>query len=396
MLAALAAGAALAAEFSMPKTSQEALRIEAENALPITQFYDTPKDLSASPPGALLRKEVVTQYVLPTGVTAVRILYRSEAAAGAAVASSAAILIPAGNKPAGGWPVIVFAHGTSGVARQCAPSAMKDVYYGQLGLFDFVKAGFAVIAVDYHGLGTKGPHQYMDKVSQANDAIFAVPAARAAVSSLGEKWVVDGHSQGGLTAWGVAEQEAVLKQPDYLGAVAVAAATHLDGWLVAHPDTTKNAGFYLAWFAYGIHARFPGFEVTNMLSPAGLAHYREITTQGCWLNGYTLYLGTDAPAMTKAGWSQDRWVQKFMKESRAGAAPIEGPLLALAGEGDTAVPLAAVRDIVDRACREHLHVTFRSYPGYEHDETMAKTTADQIAWIKDRFAGTPESGNCPR
>jgi hypothetical protein len=41
--------------------------------------------------------------------------------------------------------------------------------------------------------------------------------------------------------------------------------------------------------------------------------------------------------------------------------PIRGPLLAIAGEGDTAVPLGAVRDVVDRACRNGQQIVFRSY-----------------------------------
>jgi pimeloyl-ACP methyl ester carboxylesterase len=368
--------------------------MEAATALPLTHFYDTPKTLPTSKPGDLLKKEPATHYTLPAGASAVRILYHSKDAAGGDVAASAAVLIPAGPKPPQGWPVIVFAHGTSGVARQCAPSAMTDVYYGSLGLFDFVKAGFAVIAVDYHGLGTEGPHQYINKVAQTNDALYSVPAARAAVASLGSKWVVDGHSQGGLAAWGVAEQEAVLKEPGYLGAVAVAAATLHDGWMVAHPETTKDAGFYLAWVAYGIHARFPEFQPTDMLSAAGMAHYDAIIKQGCWFYAFTLYRGTDAPAMVKADWSQNPWAQKFFSENRAGVVPIDGPLLAIAGESDTAVPLGAVRDVVGRACHNRQPVFFRSYPGLEHDQAMLETVPDQIAWIKERFEGKPAQVNC--
>jgi hypothetical protein len=389
-------GAALAAEVesALPKTPEDALRIERATALPITHFYETPKALPDGKPGDLLRKEVATNYALPPGASAMRILYHSADAVGAAVAASAAILIPAGKSPPEGWPVIVFAHGTSGVARQCAPSAMTDLYYGSMGLFDFMRAGFAVVAIDYHGLGTEGPHQYINKVAQAHDAIYAVPAARSAVPSLGEKWVIDGHSQGGLAAWGVAEEEAVLKQPGYLGAVAVAAATLHDGWLVAHPDTTKNAGFYLALLAFGIHARYPQFQPADMLSPAGAAHYQAITHRGCWYYAYAQYLGTDAPAMVKPNWSLDPWAQEFFKDNRAGEAPLAGPLFVLAGESDTAVPPGAVRDVVGRACHNHQQIVFRSYPGLGHDETMSESVPDQIAWMKERFAGKPVKVNC--
>ena len=103
----------------------------------------------------------------------------------------------------------------------CAPSLQKDVAYGEEGLMPMVRAGFAVVADDYHRLGTDGVHQYLNKVAQGRDVIYSIAAAHAAVPALGKRWVVDGHSQGGMTAWSVAEMEATLRDPDYLGAVSV-------------------------------------------------------------------------------------------------------------------------------------------------------------------------------
>src|SRR3984957_3747795 len=168
----------------MPKTLVEAAGMEQAARLPITDLYSTPLNLSAGKPGDLLRKESFAGYSLPKGATAVRILYHSLDATGRDVATSAVVLIPAGTAPAKGWPIIAWAHGTSGVARLCAPSAMKDVYYGSEGLMPMVAAGFAVVATDYHGLGTEGPHQYVNKIAQARDVIYSMPAARAALPSL--------------------------------------------------------------------------------------------------------------------------------------------------------------------------------------------------------------------
>ncbi len=139
---------------------------------------------------------------------------------------------------------------------------MKDVYYGEEGLFPMVRAGYAVVATDYHGLGTEGPHQYVNKIAQAYDVIFSIPAARAAVSALGERWVVDGHSQGGTAAWGVAEMEHDRQDAGYLGAVAVAPASRLDEVLTA-PAAAE--GFYLDYIAWGIRARTPSFKAADML-----------------------------------------------------------------------------------------------------------------------------------
>jgi pimeloyl-ACP methyl ester carboxylesterase len=378
-----------------PPTPAQALALEQSDALPITKFYDTPPNLSASKPGDLLRSEKFSNYILPPGATAVRILYRSLDAEGRAVATSGVVLIPAGKAPASGWPVIAWAHGTSGVARLCAPSAMKDVYYGDEGLDQMLKAGFAVVATDYHGLGTEGPHQYVNKTAQAYDVIYSIPAARAAVPVLGSRWVVDGHSQGGLAAWGVAEMEFKLKDPNYLAAVSVAGATHLQG-LLTDLANAKSAGFYMPFIAFGVAARFTDFSPATMLSERALKNYQNVSRNGCWLYGYATYAGEPPGAMVKPGWNELPAVRAFVAESLTTEKPVTGPILVIAGEADQSVAISGVRATVASACRKQMNVTFRSYPGLDHDPTMTNSTPDQLAWIRDRFEGKPATGNCPR
>ena len=123
-----------------PYTINEARELEKKNALPITNFYDTPK-APKGPAGELIAKEEFSQYSFPgefkpanLGIKVVRFLYWSKAAFGELVPASGVVLIPYGKPPDGGWPVVVWAHGTSGVGRPCAPSLMKDLYYGWQGL----------------------------------------------------------------------------------------------------------------------------------------------------------------------------------------------------------------------------------------------------------------------
>ena len=394
LTAALAASLRSVAAQEPPTDPAQALALEHSDALPITKFYDAPADLRASRPGDLLRSERFAGYTLPQGASAVRILYHSRDAEGRSVATSGVVLTPAGKPPATGWPIIAWAHGTSGVARLCAPSAMKDVYYGDEGLYAMLKAGYAVVATDYHGLGTAGPHQYVNKIAQANDVIYSIPAARAAVPSLGRRWVVDGHSQGGLAAWGVAEAEAILKDPNYLGAVSVAGATHLEG-LLTDLAKAEGAGFYMPFIAYGVAARFPDFRPETMLSDAALAHYGDVTSKGCWYYAYARYAGAAPGSMMKAGWNELPDVKAFVAESRTTEKPVAGPIFVIAGEADRSVAISGVRATVASACRKRMNVRFRSYPGLDHDPTMMNSMPDQIAWIGDRFAGKPATGNCP-
>jgi hypothetical protein len=155
-----------------PYTFLQALEIEKRNGLPITDFYGTPEELKG--PGELLRFEEFSDYIFggdfkPTdmGIKVVRFLYCSKAALGELVPASGVVLIPYGKPPDGGWPVEVWAHGTSGVGRPGAPSLMKDLYYSWQGLLQWPMLGYAVVAPDYAGLGTAVRHQYLAAPAQA-------------------------------------------------------------------------------------------------------------------------------------------------------------------------------------------------------------------------------------
>ncbi len=377
----------------MPKTAAEALALEQADRLPITDFYSTPGDLPATKPGALLRKESFDGYSLPKGATAVRILYHSLSATGRDVATSAVVLIPAGTPPKEGWPVIAWAHGTSGVSRLCGPSTMKDVYYGDEGLMPMVAAGFAVVATDYHGLGTEGPHEYVNKTAQTHDVIYSIPAARAAVPALGAKWVVDGHSQGGLAAWGVAEAQHRIRDPNYLAAVSVAGAVREADFL-NHLGNTQGVGFYLAFMAAGIHARYPDFEPRDLLSDEVLAHYDDVTTKGCFYYAYATFASAPSGTLLRPHGEKNEWVHRFFEGNLVGTAPIGGPMLIIAGEGDQTVPIDGMRAVARQMCSAGQPVIFRSYPGLDHDPVMQHSTPDQLTWIRTRFAGEPAVSNC--
>jgi alpha-beta hydrolase superfamily lysophospholipase len=382
-----------AAGDELPKTVAESEVMEHANILASTDFYSAPVSIATSKPGELLRKEYFTGYAVPPGTTTVRILYHSLDAQGRGVPASAVVIIPGGPVPAKGWPVIAWAHGTSGVARQCAPSLMKDLYYGDEGLAKMVLGGVAVVAVDYHGLGTAGQHQYVSKAAQARDVIYSIPAARAAVPTLGSRWVADGHSQGGLATWGVAEMETGLQDDSYLGAISVAGAAKLDD-LMAYLDDTQGGTFYLAYMAFGIQAMFPAFKPEEILTPQAIQLYAQATTQGCWYYGYALFKDMPKHKTLKSNWRDNNWVREYARGNGMGAIRINKPMLILAGEADLTVPIDGVRDAVRRACMNGSSVMFKSYPGLDHDPTMVESIPDQLAWIRDRYAGKKSPDSC--
>lgn len=395
LIAVLTLSSAAQADDVLPKSRAEALAMEARDALPLTGFYDPPNPLVAAPPGTLIRSEPFAGYDLPKGATAVRILYHSRALNGQDVAASGVVLIPAGAPPKGGWPVIAWAHGTSGVARMCAPSLMKDVEYGEEGLMPMVAAGFAVIATDYAGLGTPGPHQYDNKIPQANDVVYSIPAARAAVPDLGRKWVAIGHSQGGVAAWGVAEFEAKHDDPTYAGAISVAGDMSYEAYM-AHDAETFDAitDMYWPYTAFGIKASYPSFDVSRMLAPPALARYADVTTKGCWYYGYAALAEIGRQRAVRRGFDQLPEVRRYQRDSRSANKPIRGPLLVLAGDDDKSVAIANIAAGVRQACKMGLPIEYIHRAGLDHDPLMQQTTPDQLAWVRDRLAGKPWAGNC--
>jgi alpha-beta hydrolase superfamily lysophospholipase len=377
----------------LPQSVAQAEKLESDDALPATPLYMT--KLAPGKPGDLLSHEAFSGYALPSVARAVRIAYHSLDADGHDVVTTAVVLIPEGTKPADGWPIIAWAHGTSGVNRSCAPSLMKDLWYGDEGLPEMLQGGFAVVATDYHGLGAGQAHPWVNKLAQARDVLYSIPAARAAVPELGRRWAVDGHSQGGVAAWGVAELESGLQDESYVGAVSVAGAARLDRFM-NFINETRGFTIYLAYAAAGIHARFPSFKPDEILTPGAMTHYAEATSQGCWYRGYALLKDTPPGTYLKAGWQDNQYVRRWVTESEEGAIRITKPILVIAGEADTTVPIDGVREIVTRACRSGSTLSFKSYPGLEHDPAMVKSMAEQLSWIKDRFEGKAAPYSCPR
>ena len=362
--------------------------MELADALPMSSFYDPPTPLPPAPAGTLIRSEAFAGYDLPPQAHAVRILYHSRARDGRDVAASGVVLIPGGTPPIGGWPVIAWAHGTSGVARQCAPSLMRDVEYGSEGLMPMVAAGFAVVAPDYAGLGTPGPHEYDNKIAQANDIVYSLPAAHAAVGSLGKRWITIGHSQGGVAVWGVAELEATLQDRDYAGGISIAGDMDFD-FFEDHDARALSPISTMYWplTAFGIKASYPSFDPSRLLTPIFLQRYADMTTKGCWYYAYAAAAEVQNQPAVRRGWRLIPELRRYNEDSRSATRPIRGPLLILAGDDDQSVSFENIRRGVARACRRGLALEFVHRRGLDHDPLMEKTIDLQLAWARDRFAG---------
>lgn len=344
---------------------------------PLAKFYDTPDPLPKGKAGDLIRKEEFENYELAEGVNAERILYHSRSATGEDVASSGVVLYPDGKIPSGGWPVIAWAHPVKGVARQCAPSLARNLAHGPL-LSMYVNLGYAVVATDYAGLGTKYRNAFSDMPSNAADVVYSIAAARAAVPQLASRWVAIGMDEGGLAVIGVAEMEQEIRDQNYLGGIVIAGGSEMQ-----NRYEQAEAGTLLALF-YGIKTVYPQFEIKDVLTERGLAAFARVD-QSCE--------GVHAvPDAVKPNWSKNEFVNQYFGRNRPGQKPAYGGLLVIATVPQAGTSNDPTLAVISRMCQQRDRVQFESYgdPG----SIVGDSAREQIEWMQGRFAGRQAPSNC--
>lgn len=118
--------------------------------------------------------------------------------------TAAFLLIP--EKPIAGAPLVVFAHGSVGIAPKCAPShldlsAMSQDEDFPVNLMRLASYGYTVIAPDYSGYGFGNqPPGYFNAEDEAHSVLDATRAAAKLLTPMPDKVVLVGHSQGGHAA----------------------------------------------------------------------------------------------------------------------------------------------------------------------------------------------------
>lgn len=139
-----------------------------------------------------------------SGFWSFRIAYRSERntvnAARAEGDMAAYLLVP--EHPLANAPLVVFGHGSVGVAAACAPAkldltgAVQDQDYPPM-LYRLAGAGYTVIAPDYSGFYGNQPPGYFSAEDEAHAILDATRAAAKILPAPPPKVVFVGHSQGG-------------------------------------------------------------------------------------------------------------------------------------------------------------------------------------------------------
>ena len=371
-----------------PTQAQDAAplrRSQIVHSFPLTKFYDTPDPLPPGKPGELIRSMEFDRYDLPADVLAVRIVYHSRSAKGEDVAASGVVLYPDKKASIGGWPVIAWAHDLNGVARPCAPSLARNLRSGSF-LAMYVGLGYAVVATDYVGLGTKYRNAFADMPSNASDVIYSVPAARAAVPQLGSRWIAMGTEEGGTAVLGVAELESQFKDPNYLGSITISRLTDLQDVYDSAGNLSYKSPLFLV---YGVQTIFPQFQAADVLSPKALPFYGKI--------GESCDEGRAQPEpstaeMLRPNWKSNQFVRDYFERNRVGLKPSHAPLLVVRTQADA--DSASGKKVISRLCSQGDRVQLETYPESDPGSLIGDSVRDQIRWIDGVFSGRAVRNDC--
>lgn len=295
---------------------------------------------------------------------------------------------------------MVWTHGTTGIAKSCAPSEAAKVRFKQIaGLQQMVDRGWTVIAPDYAGLGSRGPHPFLVADLTARTVADAARATAERPGN-GQRWAVWGIGQGGHAALATAERARALAAAlDLVGAAAAAPPMDLaanfgaKGKAVTKGVLTAFAAASWSKVYDAPLATLGGQRTQQLIQRMGtlcaLGQGLKLTTiLGAFSLGQRLK-SVDLPGTQPWG----RLLRRNSIDPRASAAV---PLLITQGTKDDVVAPAVTRDFVRDACRAGARLRWIESPGGDHAGQAGRTADQTIAWLADHFAGRPAPSDCGR
>jgi pimeloyl-ACP methyl ester carboxylesterase len=350
----------------------------------------TSAPLAAFAPGDLLEATEVDTPTIDGTVWVVR--YRSTSVEGAPIEVSGIVARPDGPAPAGGFPVLAWAHGTTGVADACAPS--RNPPSAVPDLQGHLDAGFVVAATDYEGLGTPGIHPYLVADSEGRGVLDAARVARQVVPEATEDVAVVGHSQGGHAALAAAEiADDWAPELRVVGTVAVAPAADLSLMVPAMFSLPVPFRFGVL-VAAGWADAYDDLEVTDLLAPDGVALV-EAAEEVCVAELFGRALGSsiDELVVTPPE-AVDRWARRI-QENTIDPDQVDGPVLLVQGTDDVVVPAFLADALAVELCAADVALRYAVYEDADHGGVLAASFADVRQWIAARLAGEPVDPACP-
>ena len=360
--------------------------------VPPASFYQVPDPLPPGRPGALIRATPIAGLPVLPDSRAWAVLYHSRDFDGRDVAVSGVVVAPPGAAPPDGRPVVVWGHGSVGLADRCAPS-----HFGVMGAFGpwlggLLQQNLVVAATDYQGLGTPGPARSLIGLSAGRAVLDAARAARGLdAAGAGGRVVLNGHSEGGhAVLWAAELARAYAPELQVLGVAATApgAALATTLKLSRFRPAAVTSGAMLIVAAWGDAYRVP----PDVLTPDGrraLDRVRTTCLQELASDPATPVV-RPGDLLTTPPWPA------LLARNTPGQAATPAPVLIAQGTDDQVVVPAATGALVQRLCHAGDTVELRSYRGAGHFDLPEAAGTDVAAWTGDRLAGRPARSTCRR
>lgn len=338
--------------------------------------------------------------------------YKMKGISGNEVQATALVFTPRTAAPASGWPIVVWAHGTTGVADQCAPSrnVMNDYIKGMIS--KFLAEGYVVVAPDYEGLGEPTGtelHPFLNLKSEGYSITDAVVATHNWLGNkVSKKWVTVGHSQGGQAALGAA-QYAARANLDYKGTVAVAPASQLSLILNAGQASVANStpdkqipvyaslDTFTALIAAGLRNQNPTL-VYNQVFKTPTDQIAKNAESVCYdvlgrqfagaMGQYAAVNGSlkDYPRTTDTFMSLPVVKSFLEKDSQPLQIQVKTPIVIYQGGADTTVPQVATDALLGTAKALGTQVNYITSPTWDHGSAYALNIDNIVFDVNEMMA----------
>jgi hypothetical protein len=349
----------------------------------LDEFYEVPDPLPEGSPGDLIRLMPVSGDDV---TTTVRVMYHSVDGQGADRAVTGIVTYPNAPAPEGGWPVVAWAHGTTGLASPCAPSrgGGPAPAFGVEGVR---------VATDYIGLGPVGErHPYLSGPSEAHSVVDAVRAARRLpATGAGSRWVAAGHSQGGHAALFTNELGAsYAPELELLGTASMAPAAVFEERFGPADQVIPHMVGVMG--LYGLEAENPDIDVDDYISDQ-VAAADDVIDTGCLGDIVNALVGIPLETFFDASPYETEPAMSAMRANDPGQVAVDAPLLLAYGAVDTWVVPARVEHLFGRLCEVGQVTELAEIADTDHSVSPAMN--DRVsAWFEARFAGEPVTDSC--
>lgn len=378
---------------ALPATGASATPLKAPPGL---KFYSPPTKVIPGMHGTVIWSRTTTGFpALTSAGRNLTVMYRSRSVGGKPIAVSGMVSVPRGNAPKTGWPVIAWAHGTTGSADICAPSrdsasspAHAYITYTTGEFNAWLKEGFAIVRTDYEGLGGPGHHPYLIGHSEGRGVLDNVRAARQLFPTIGKRMVIAGHSQGGQGAlFAAADAPSWTPELQLRGVAAYAPASHLGTEIRARGALTSPGG--------GLSA-IGGLILEGAATVSSAIHLKAILEPAA----YKLVPQIDKVCLAQLG-QPDSWggipPSKLIKDGanltpllnlvdrQNPALSIKAPVLLLQGTADTTVFPSFTTLLDGELVKLKDKVTYRMFPGVTHGGVVAAGNAVATMFFRSRF-----------